>query len=259
MRNKQERSRIAWIVVAAALLVLGVLLAAFLATAKGSGRNTITLPDGTITSVPQLEEPDAQQAFLQVNAKNVQQTLKALQRPEAYHQALTATLYWEGGSGVKTVEQWRSGRLVRAQITEAGRRRNVLSDGTDAWVWYDGDTEAARFPLDEGRALEDLIGVASFETVMDLEANRIEEAGFDPAQEDGTVPCIWLRTQPDEASGVQAYWVDVTTQLLWKSEISRDGSVTYTLLQTAFERLDAGDATLASLFALPDGQVLTAE
>lgn len=259
MRKKPEGVRTMWIVVAAALLVLGVLLAAFFSTNKGANRNSITLPDGTAAPPPQVEEPDAQQAFLQVRAANVQQTLKTLQRPEAYHQTLSASLFWSGGSGVKTVELWRSGQLVRAQITETGRRRNVASDGTDAWVWYEGDTAAAKFPLDETRTLDDLIGVASYETVIDLQADRIASAGFGPMQEDAAVSAIWLQTAPDDGGDTQAYWVDVATQLLWKAEITRGDETIYSLQQTGFSLLEPDDAALQALFVLPDGQVLTAE
>lgn len=127
--------------IAAALLCVCILLAVVFTSIRGGTRDSITLPDAAAAVEPDLEPAPSNTGFVSVDRENVQAVLDTMLRPEGYHQVLTVTNFWEGGSASRTVEIWRSGSLARARIAESDRTRNLLTNGETVWIWYQGERD----------------------------------------------------------------------------------------------------------------------
>ena len=256
MKRKPDSVKTAGVVIAAALLVVCVLVAAFLASTRSGTRDTITLPETGSSPSPGNDQEVESEIFLEVDRENIRQVLDAMGRPEAYHQVLTVSKFWDSDSSRQTVEFWQNGERIHAQIQEGSRTKHLLTDGQQLWVWYEGETVPRQLALDGSITLDDLTGIPTYETLVALESSNIAEAGFVTLDEMEGLNCLYLRS----VDGDQAdrYWVDANTQLLCRADSQSGNTLVYQLEQTACEVLTPGDTTLESMFTLPDGTAVTA-
>ena len=256
MKRKPGSVKTAGVVIAATLLVVCVLVAAFLASTRSGTRDTITLPEAGTAPSPGSDQEVESEIFLEVDRENIRQVLDAMGRPEAYHQVLTVSKFWDSDSSRQTVEFWQSGERVRARIQDDSRTKHLLTDGQQLWVWYEGETAARQLALDGTITLDDLTGIPTYETLVALEPSEIAEAGFVTLDEMEGLNCLYLRSVDGEQA--DRYWVDANTQLLCRADSQADGALVYQLEQTACEVFTPGDATLESMFTLPDGTAVAA-
>lgn len=249
MGGKKGRLRTLGIVTAAVLLVSGLLLAAVLSNIRGGRRSTITLPDGPLPVPPEQEGPPVEDLFVEVERENIQSILASMRRPESYHQILTVTRCWHGGSSSRTVELYRSGELAFAAITGEGRDRSLLTDGQTVWLWYAGDQQVRTLSPDPSVTFDDLTGIPTYETVSSLPADSIAEAGF--VTLDGA-SCLYVSAR--DGASEERYWVDASTRLLCRADALEGDQLTYQLRQGLWEIPDEG--TLQTIFRLPDGTAI---
>ena len=251
--KKQHGIRSVGIVLAAVAAVLCLLVGAFYLSTSGGTRDTIVLPEDTGQTPAERPAVDGEAPFLEVDRENVQQVLTTLNRPAAYIQSLDVTNYWTGGAAERTVQVWASGNLCRAQITTDGQIRNLLTDGETVWVWYNDDVRAVT--PDPSVTFDDLIGIPTYEFLLDIPPETIEEASFVTLDEPEGLNCLYLSTADD--SVVRRYWVDVNTRLLCRADVLENGSRIYQLVQTGCQALAPGDMALDDVFRLPDGTAIT--
>lgn len=243
-----SRRRAAGIVAATSLAVVALLLAAVLLTIRSGTRATIVLPDTPPPAAPETPDPPPEVLFVEVGRDNIQKILAGMERPEAYHQIVTVSTLWSGGTSDKTVEIYRSGPLVLAGISDGARSRSLLTDGETVWIWYEGEREARALAPDPSIGFDDLLGIPTYETVASIEPDAVADAGFVTLDDSG---CLYVSS----ADGIyeDRYWIDTDTRLLCRADGLEDGQLTYQLRQTFQEVLTAGDAALRDRFRLPDG------
>lgn len=257
--NKQPGgAKTAGIVIAAALLAIGVLFLVFFLAIRGGNRDTITLP-AQAPAVQQEQQSASDDLFISVDRDNVQQILAAMKLPEAYHQTIEVSWSWENGSGAKTVELWCSGARRYAEIREADAAKYLLTNGTDAWVWYERDAEALSVQLDDMLTFDDLLGIPTYESISRLEVGEIQEAGFVTLEDMDDTNCLYISVTEGESGYQDRFWVNTGTQLLCKADSLHRGTQVYRLQQSALEILTVEDATFDGRFRLPNGEEITEE
>lgn len=252
VQEHNQALRRAFIVTAAVLAVTIVLLVLFL---SGAGRNThdlISLPDSQV--LPTDDVPGAapeQTLFAQISCENVQDVLRSLARPSSYHQKLTILRYAESKSRQQTAEIWRSGELLRADVSDEDSVKSILTDGKTLYLWYDNEKPVLELTLRESAQLDELLGLASYETILSLDASVLDTADFVTLDDQAELACIYVGyTQEDTA---QYYWVDVDSGLLCRHTMLLADAPVYTMQQIQLERLSDGDESLSGAFVLPDG------
>ncbi len=246
MGRKKGRLRMIGIVTAAVLLVSGLLLAAVLSTIRSGMRSTIILPDGPLPAPPEQEGAPVGDLFIEVERENILRILSAMQRPERYHQVLTVTRFWHGGSSSRTVEIYRSGELAFATISGEGRDRSLLTDGAAVWLWYSDENQVRTLSPDPSVTFDDLTGIPTYEAVAALPLDSIAEAGF--VTLDGA-SCLYVSARGGASE--ERYWVDASTSLLCRANALEGDQLTYQLRQSLWEVPDEG--ALQDVFRLPDG------
>ena len=251
MHRRSGRVKTAGIVIAAALFVVCILLAAAWRTIQGGTRDSITLPESTASSdAEQAPEPN-EDLFVQIDRENVQTALDTMSRPEAYHQVLELTTIWEDETLLTTLELWQSGKAIRAQLTSSGQVKNILTDGEVTWVWFEGDATAAEIKPDASVGFDDLCGIPTYEMLTELDPEQIREAGFVTMDESSGLNCLYISVQ--DGAYEDRYWVDVSTQLIYRADSLENGAQTYQLRQNACMVISPSDTSLEAAFRLPDG------
>lgn len=253
MEERKQALRAALTVIAVVLAVTAALVLIFFGGARQTEHDTITLPEPSPAQpVQEQQTPQpAQDLFAEVTRQNVQDVLRSLQRPSSYHQTYVVITYAGGSKRQQQVDIWRSGALIRAESSDSYGTQSILSDGETLYLWYDGDTKALCIPLGEDRSVDDFIGIATYESILSLPPEQIENADFVTLQNDTTLSCVSLRVQMN--GYLQEYWVDVNSGLLCRQTMLQNERPVYTMQQTLLEILIDGDETLSGAFCLPDG------
>ena len=247
-----KKSNIAVIVFSMALLlVLALVVALFFRGTPSQSKDSILLPSAQIGTVQSPElSAGTDTEFIQVSNENVLPMLRALDRPAYYYQSFRVNVGSDDIQAEKTVEFWVNQNLVRGQISDGNRTKNILSDGENAWLWYDSDQIAVSVSL-SSITVEDLLGVPEFDFLQMMERTRITDAEYlilsDPQRQ-----CIFVCTQ-DETSLSRRYWIDLESGLLYQGDVLDQNQRVYELRQERFELLAQGDESFSGLFFLPDG------
>lgn len=252
MKEHNQALRTAAIVAGVVLAVTVLLLVIFLGGDAQENQQTITLPE-TPAAPAEDEQPaePEQSLFAEITHENVQDVLRSLARPSSYHQTLTVLTYAGQSRRQQQVDLWRSGELLRADVSEDSGVKSILTDGKTLYLWYDGDETALTLPLREGVRAEDLIGIPTDETILSIDPAQIEGADFVTLEEQSQLACIFVSFVSDGCT--QYYWIDVQSGLLCRQTILQDDSPLYTMQQGQLDILAEGDEALADAFCLPDG------
>lgn len=252
MNEHKQALRTAAIVAAVVLAVTVLLVVAFFGGTTQTEQPSITLPEASVTQ-PEDEQPaeTEQNLFAEITRENVQDVLRSLARPSSYHQTLTILTYAGETRRQQQADIWRSGELLRADVTDENGVKSILTDGRTLYLWYDGDETALALPLREGVRAEELIGIPTYETILSVDPAQIEGADFVTLEEQSQLACIFVSFASDGCT--QYYWVDVQSGLLCRQTMLQDDSPLYTLQQARLDVLIEGDETLSDAFCLPDG------
>ncbi len=253
MKEHRQALRTAVIVAVVVLAVTVLLVVLFFGGAAQTQQQSITLPEPSAAQ-PQEEEP-AEAAepnlFAEVTRENVQAVLRSLARPSSYHQTLTVLTYAGESSRQQQVDIWRSGDLLRADLTDENGVKSILTDGESVYLWYDGDETALALPLREGVRAEELIGIPTYETILAIDVAQIEGADFVTLEEPSQLACIFVSFVSDGCT--QYYWIDVQSGLLCRQTMLQNDSPLYIMQQARLDVLAEGDEALSDAFCLPDG------
>lgn len=244
-----RRSTSAVIILAALLLVALLAVFAAVQTSEAAQRSGITLPSAQ-TQQDAAQPSGSHIEFAEITPQNVQTVLrKTLSRPDAYHQTLQTTLESGGHKRTQTIELWRNGSLLRADITDS-TVRHLLTDGQTLYVWYDNEQSPAVLTPDDA-STDALLGLPDYESLVRLPKSSIQQAMLTTLPEYSDVTCILLTCAQDGTT--QHYWVSLDSGLLCRYVMEQDEATLYTAEQTALELLVGDDEALRAPFCLPDG------
>lgn len=241
----------AGVVIAATLFVLAVLVARVLLSIRGGHHDVIQLPEDMAASDGETGLSDMTEPFLRLDAENVQDALGTLSRSSAYYQVLTVHHLWAQDASTATIQLWRSGSCLRAQVAGGSRVQHLLTDGTSVWIWYDNETSVRSLTLDETVSFDDLLGIPTYETLLTLPQEEILNAGFVTLDEAEPHDCLYISAQ--EGAYEMRYWVDADAQLLYRADRLDGDTLIYQLRQSSCKLLSPEDASLQDAFQLPDG------
>ena len=106
--------------------------------------------------------------------------------------------------------------------------------------------------MPEGISVDDLSGILTYESVLDLTPDEITEAEYIQLSDQNNAPCLLVSSKAEDGV-VTKLWIDLTTGLLCKAEQKESDQLLYSLHQTDLVLLDATDAALNGQMLLPDG------
>ncbi len=236
------------LIMGAALLVIALVLLVALQSQRLSGSQGIVLPEA---STSQQAQTTPQTGLADVTRENVCDVLRTMARSTSYHQVFEIRTEAASHSRVQTAEVWVSGKIMRAQLEQDDEIRNILTDGQTLYIWYNGEMDAISLQQDSSVTADDLVGIPTYETILDIPAELITDASFVTLAEFNDLPCIFVSAI--ENGEECHYWVSLDTGLLCKQITVSDEQVIYALTQISVEQLAENDSNFADIFLLPDG------
>lgn len=238
------------IVLASALLLVGLLVLAYGVLLRGNRQPQITLPTDPTPREDPIEpnQPTGDQV-VSLNPDNVLDALRTLTPADSFYEALSVTILWNDGSSTHRVERYCAMGLQRITVTGKNGTRSCLSDGNTLYVWYEGDETAVSRPMDGTVNLMDLAGLPDY--MEELQSAKILEADF-LSEEDGLEGRIYVRALTSDGAE-RRYWVDLDTAQLVRADVLEDDGLTYQVLRLEQELVAPTDDLFRGVFVLPDG------
>ena len=210
----------------AALLVLAIVV--FLVLLFQSGGTTppdIDLPEPINDSISSVDDT-ALNIVADVTKETVQAVISTLSRVESYYRKMTSTLYSDRGELISDMEVWCQGGKMRIISATGDEVRNILIDNTDLYIWYTGDSSLYKSQLYNG-ANDELMGIVSYESIINLEPEKIIDAGHVEFQEES---CIFVEyTTGSQSYNYKAY-ISIATGLLIGDETWDGDSLIYSMV-----------------------------
>lgn len=182
----------------------------------------------------------------EVTPETVQAVVRTLSRPDSYSRRLLVSSYWEGGSQTWPIQVWQKSGATRIRISSQGteEEKNILLEDGVLHLWYGEGPEVFRYEPEEETAADLLQMLPTYEDLLELDTDRIEEAGYVNLYGTWRIMAA-VREKPTDY--LMIYYISIDTGLLDAAE-RRDGDrVVY--------RMTAEQADLAapedSAFLLP--------
>ena len=206
-------------------------------------------PEVILPSVEQDAAGAEGKAFLpvEVTPDTVQEVIASLSRPKSYYRQLTVGLSWAGGSGGIQVEIWADGDYVRTAISDADVTQYRLVGDGKLRLWYAGDKTWKEMPAKAG-TMDLAQRIPTYEDVLALDPEQISSAAYEQKDDKS---CIFVEVA-NAQDGVDRYWIDTASGLLFAAESSAGDTITYEMNETQLKT----PLTSGVTFALPDGTVL---
>ena len=245
----EQKNRLV-IVVAIVALIVGAIFASFGRVLFAAKTPEVILPSGSAgeTDPPGAVSQEYNYQRVEVTPQTVQGVVATLARPSSYYRTLTVETFWEGGSSGTQVQVWADGGWSHSvQTLPSGVVRHDLTDGDTLYYWYDGAQQYQTAPADE-RSSDLAQHIPTYETVLDLNAGEIIDAGYEAR---GDIPCILITVRRETA--LQRFWVSVDSGLLISAETEEDGRLVYSM--TAYSPVQA-PCPADAVFSLPNGEAL---
>ncbi len=252
MPNRNGSGRTLLLLISASFLVVATIAMLTFLSIKKAQRSGITLPSSSSEKKDEITAGLTGDGFLTVSPDNAAAVVSTLSRPETYHQTLYKQIISDDVTGVFSVHIWANGGICKLVLLESGQTRHILTDGTQVYLWYEDDPEnIVKKHLPEGISLDDLSGIPTYETILDMKSEMIQEADYRQLSEQDNKPCLYVRNIDADGASM-AFWVDLSTGLLCKAERVQEGKLRYSLHQTDLVVLDTSDAALNTQLLLPD-------
>lgn len=249
-RNREKRPSF---LSAMILIIIAFVLIVVVFYLSGSSTDSpIILPDNISdqTQKPndEISKPDN---FLQVTSENVQDVVATMHRPVSYHQVCSVTITQGERTISQVVDIWVDGNLLRADVSSDTGTASVLTDGRTAYLWHSDEEGYSSVVLNDTVSVDDMLGLPTYELLLDANPAALLEASYLLLPEENT-QCIYVSASSQESLS-EAYWIDISSGLLYRAVFSSDGTIIYEMQQTALERLATGDEAFSDCFLLPDG------
>ena len=235
------------------LIIIAFILIVAVFYLSGNGTDSpIVLPDNLSdqTQKPndEISTPDN---FLQVTAENVQSVVATIHRPVSYHQVCTVTITQGERTISQSIDIWVDGHLLRADVSSETGTASVLTDGSIAYLWHSEEDGYSSVALNNTVSVDDMLGLPTYELLLNADPATLVEASYLLLSDENT-QCIYVSASSKDSLS-EAYWIDISSGLLYRADFSSDGTTVYEMQQTALERLAAGDEAFSDCFMLPDG------
>ena len=240
------------IAIAVTLLIVAAMFTSFGRSLFSMRTEHIQLPEPGASSSSQEGGGSSQSAELfqrvEVTPQTVQSVIRTLERSTSYYWELTVETFWTGGSSATSVQTWVDGGWSHTrQVLPSGLIRHDLISEDTVYYWYEGSSDYLTAPAEGGSA--DLAQhIPTYEEVLELEPERIVEAGF--GERDG-MSCIYVETDIDELGYLERYWISTDNGLLVGAETEKEGQIVLSMTSTEADVLQQ-----EGNFTLPDGTVL---
>ena len=253
MTPKKNSGKAVWAVSISVILVALGMIGLFLLQMPSQQQETIVLPPETVVepTVESVPEQKPESDFLDVTNENVLPVLQTLTRPTAYHQTYSVTVGADDMQAAKTVELWVNGDMLHAEVSDDRQTRVLISDGSNAYLWYTDQKKILTVPLRENLTEEDILGLPAFDAFLSLNRSDVVDSDY-LVLEDPQMQCIYVSTQ--DFNGVTTrHWVSLESGLLYQSDVLENSNQVYTIRQTGFSLLATEDESFDERFVLPDG------
>ena len=259
MEGKRSADKPVLVVSLSLLLVLVLLVAFFVTSQPSQDQDVIVLPspqtETMVGSAPQQQDQDD---FVQVTTDNVVTVLESLQELSYYNQCYEVTVGLDEVRTTREVELWVSGSVIHAEIRDGQKVKSVLTDGKQAWLWYDVDPNPVCVTLGNGVMAEDLLGLPGFDYLLTLRQTPVVDADY-LVLDDSHTQCIYVCAQPNETESLR-YWINLENGLLYRTDALEQSRLIYEVNQSYYALLAEGDESFTGKFVLPDGsEPFTAE
>lgn len=244
-----------------ALVMVVAILSSFGLNFFSGDQPEIVLPSPVITDSGEqsADDPTAGGGFLPVDVtpETVQSVIATLERPENYYRAITIEVATGGDTtGSFYAQVWVDGAWTRVEMAQPlramGLQYTIIYLDKDTgkgmlYRWYGGNNSVKSWAVDE-RGGDLAQHIPTYEEVLELEPERIVEAGF--GERDG-MSCIYVETDIDELGYLERYWISTDNGLLVGAETEKEGQIVLSMTSTEADVLQQ-----EGNFTLPDGTVL---
>lgn len=252
--EEKKRSGITVLAVSIALILVVAIVGAYFLFGTGTAgqQEGIVLPSAQSETVtePVKEEPSPD-AFLRVDSDNVVKVLQSLEKPAYYYQSYEVSVGVDSVKSQKTVELWVNGSLIHAQILENDRIEFILTDGLQAWMWYDVDPNPVHLTLNEDLTTEDLLGLPGFDYLAAMEQIPLVDVEYLVLEAPQTM-CIFVCAQ-ENPEATDRWWINLDNGILYRADALENSQQVYEVRQNQFFQLALGDEQFTGKFMLPDG------
>jgi|GEM_PF-1811918 len=191
---------------------------------------------------------------VEITPENVQAVIATLQRAEAYSRTVVQTHYWGGGESFayRTAEIWRTPEALRIRWDNG---ENMVITAEAYYLWFGAGRLITR-PITAGlgahldRILDQFQGIPSYETVLELDPERIMRAGYTQRIIGGGARyAIYVAVETYVLGYLSYYYICLTTGLLLEAA-TFDGETPVYRLETLTLTLEPPGR---DTFLLPDG------
>ena len=234
------------------LIVLAVLII-FLMNGSLKSQGNIVLPQGSA----QIEEAEdiarrnrRTVTEITVTTDNVQAVVASLSRPVSYSYAAEKTYYYQNTSSLSVCLVRVSGEFGRVDLfdTDGKVQKQLIYTRSDLYMWGRGDTTYYTSSRD-GFTLENEAGLPTYESVLELEADAIVEAGL--KEHNGRL-CIYLISAYEQGRYTREWYIEIDSGLLYSCDTRDRDRLIWSVV--------CRDMTIgqqdSALFVLPNGRNL---
>ena len=164
-----------------------------------------------------------------VTKDTVQLLRGSLKRTASYSRVCTVKNSWSGGQSETTVSVWKKNDKTRVSIARGGSVKNILVDGKNYALWYNGSTNVFRSTLAVGtetQQLDEYARLMTYEGLFDVSADNILEAAYvDHAGQS----CIYVKYRSGDLNYVNQVFISISSGLLVSAEIDDGDTPVYTM------------------------------
>ena len=155
---------------------------------------------------------------VEVTTENVQSVLETLKRADSYSRTYTFKSYWEGGVDETTQSLWRKGDKARVSITQDKSIKNIVVNGNDLYIWYEGYSGVLHSKLGEGvvnKEVDRLSRLVTYEDLLSTAPENIIKASYEVDKSEE--PCIYVEYKSGSLGYVNHIYVSIQSGLLVSS------------------------------------------
>ncbi len=233
-----------------AMLAVTAIITVLILTLDNGDTASVVLPSAPAAEQDVSVSPgseDTETDVVDVTVHNVQAVIASLEHSTDYFAQMTSTLTASNGKRESLISMWVRGDMTRTIITGTEIVKNILTDGSEYWIWYSDDDSAIFYGVanDRSAALaEALGGLPDYNSVLELDPESITAAGYEQFGGD-----FCIRVSVSEEDGAQSeYYISADNGLLAGYTRYEDGQEVFSLVNE-FTEPCTNDA---SIFRLPN-------
>ena len=241
MRGQRRNSRSSIILLGLFIAALGITLAVIINLAVPSGSEPEIVLPSAVPSGSLLPDGDVIER-IDINISNVKNIIAAQEKTTGYYREIRTVLYSETEVSLSDYRVWARNRELRvSRITDGGVEQNTLVRGFDIWRWYSGEEgyysgNTVGFGV---TALEQLVGLPSYNDIAALPEEDILDAGFAPRGL--SEPCTYIAYRSGNFGYETRMYISQVTGFVLAAEIY-DGERLFFTLEGVAQTLTEPDA-----------------